>query len=163
MIHHHKPQCLVQKERITAFRVKVTVKGQNVNVCPGDIFLTTKHFVSKFGIVIHRYGSGGGGFFLMWEDLGRMFNNLFPACACVCESECHGIRLACYFQGQGHCKSSYDQQCDNFYCIVETADPFVTRLGLIVHYDKPECFMEKLDYCVQGQGHSKNLNECWSR
>ena len=25
------------------------------------------------------------------------------------ESECHAKRLICYFQGQGHCKSSYDQ------------------------------------------------------
>ena len=27
-----------EKNWITAFRVKVTVKGQNVNVCPDDIF-----------------------------------------------------------------------------------------------------------------------------
>ena len=39
-----------------------------------------KHFVSKLGIVLHYY-----------------------------ESECHAKRLICYFQGQGHCKSSYDQ------------------------------------------------------
>ena len=25
------------------------------------------------------------------------------------ESECHAKRLICYFQGQGHCESSYDQ------------------------------------------------------
>ena len=38
MIHHHKPECLVKKNWITAFRVKVTVKGQSVNVCPDGIF-----------------------------------------------------------------------------------------------------------------------------
>ena len=40
-----------------------------------------------------------------------------------------------------------------------TADPFATKLGLLVHYHKPECFTEKLDCCVQGQGHSK-ISKC---
>ena len=31
-IHHLRPECPVKKKRITAFRVKVTAKGQNVNV-----------------------------------------------------------------------------------------------------------------------------------
>ena len=44
-------------------------------------------------------------------------------------------------------------------CMFWTADPFATKLGLIVHYHKPECFMEKLDCCVQGQGHSK-ISKC---
>ena len=30
MIHHHKPGCLVKTNWITAFRVKATVKGQNL-------------------------------------------------------------------------------------------------------------------------------------
>ena len=34
---------------------------------------------------------------------------------------------------------------DNFYCIFLTTDSFATKLGLIVHYHKPECFMEKLN------------------
>ena len=38
------------------------------------------NIVSKLGIVMHHY-----------------------------ESECHAKRLLCYLQGQGHCKSSYDQ------------------------------------------------------
>ena len=53
---------------------------------------------------------------------------------------------------------------DKFYCIFWTADPFATKLGLIVHYNKPECFMEKFDCCVQGQGHKfQNVRECLSR
>ena len=40
MIHHQQLECPMKKrkEGITAFRVKVTVKGHNVNVCPEDIF-----------------------------------------------------------------------------------------------------------------------------
>ena len=39
------------------------------------------------------------------------------------------------------------------------------KLGMMVHYHRPECLMEKWDYCVQGQGHSsfQNVNECLSR
>ena len=48
-----------------------------------------------------------------------------------------------------------------FYCIFWTADPFAAKLGLILHYHKPECFMEKLDCCAQGEGHSKILKYDW--
>ena len=48
-----------------------------------------------------------------------------------------------------------------FWYIIWTADPFATKLGLIVHYRKPECFMEKLDCCVQSQGQSKILKCQW--
>ena len=48
---------------------------------------------------------------------------------------------------------------DHFYCIFWTADPFATKLGLIVHYHKPECPVEKWDYCIQG--HSKSSNCLW--
>ena len=37
MIHHHKPVSC-EKNWITAFKVQVTMKGQNVSVCPDDIF-----------------------------------------------------------------------------------------------------------------------------
>ena len=35
-----------------------------------------------------------------------------------------------------------------------------TKLGLVVQHHKPECSLEKLDYCIQGQGHSKG-SQCW--
>ena len=64
-----------EKNWITAFKVKVTVKGQNVNVCPDDILQTTEHCVTKLSIVMHHL-----------------------------EPECHVKRLVCYFQDQGHSK-----------------------------------------------------------
>ena len=48
---------------------------------------------------------------------------------------------------------------NNFYCIFCITDPFATKLGLIVHYYKLECFMEKLNCC--GQGHSIILKCQW--
>ena len=44
-----------EKKRITAFKVKVTVIGQNVNVCPDDIFYMLECFVIKLGIVMHHH------------------------------------------------------------------------------------------------------------
>ena len=88
------------------------------------------------------------------------------------ELECHAKRLVCCFQCQGHSKGSYDQNLSFVFnmahmiriCLSQysfwTADPFATKLGFIVHYHKPECPMKKLDYYLQGQGHSK-ISKCW--
>ena len=66
--------------RITAFKVKVTAKGQNVSVCSDDIFVDAKHFVNMVGIVMHHL-----------------------------EPECRAKRLVYCFQGQGHNKGPYDR------------------------------------------------------
>ena len=70
---------------------------------------------------------------------------------------CHAKRQDCYFQGQGHSseQSLIWSKYDSFYYIFWTADRFATKVCMIVHYYKPECLMEKVDCCVQGQGHSK--------
>ena len=68
------------KNWITAFKVKVTGKGQIVDVYPEDIFETAEPFVTELGIVMHHH------------ELG-----------------CHAKRFVCYFQGQGHSNGSYDQ------------------------------------------------------
>ena len=70
------------------------------------------------------------------------------------ELQCHAKRLICYFQGQGHFKSSYDQNMT-----ISTVS--FELLILLLHYHKLECFMEKLDCCVQGQGHSKISKWLW--
>ena len=43
------------KKWITAFKVKVTRKGQTINVYPDDIFYTAKHFVTQLDIVVHPH------------------------------------------------------------------------------------------------------------
>ena len=64
------------------------------------------------------------------------------------EPECYAKRLVCYFYGQGHSKGSYDH--GSFYYIFWTVDPFVIKLGLIVHYHKPVCIMMESDCCLCG-------------
>ena len=42
------------KKKKASFKVKVTVKGQNANVCP-DYLLSAKLMVTKLGIVMHHH------------------------------------------------------------------------------------------------------------
>ena len=72
----------------------------------------------------------------------------------------HAKRLTCYFQGQDHCKSSCDQNMTISTVSFEVLILLLPNL-VIVHYQKPECFMEKLDCCAQGQGHSKISKYQW--
>ena len=69
------------------------------------------------------------------------------------EAMYHAEKLVHYLQCQGHSEGLCNQNMTNFYCILYTAGPFATRLDLIVQHYKPECTVEKWDYCVQGQGH----------
>ena len=103
MIHHHKPECLIKKKWITVFKVKVTVKGQNVSVCPNDIF-------SRPNILSPNL--------VLW---------------CTIMSRVHAKRLVCYFRGQGHRKGSYDQNRTVAAISSELLIFFATKLGLIVH------------------------------
>ena len=58
-------------------------------------------------------------------------------------------------QCQGHSEGLYNQNFTIF-TLSSTAGSFSTKLGLLVQHHKPECSVEKLDYCVQGQGHSED-------
>ena len=105
-------------------------EGQNVYVCLDDIFHTTQHFVSKLGITMHHY-----------------------------EPECPAERFICYFQGQGHCKSSYDQNMT----ISTVSFELLTLLVLNFVW---ECIIINQivllrNCCVQGQGHSKTSKCRW--
>ena len=46
----------------------------------------------------------------------------------------------------------------SFYNIIWTVDSLATKLGLMIHHQKPECPMTKIGYCIQGQGHSEGQN-----
>ena len=35
--------------------------------------------------------------------------------------------------------------------IFSTAEPFVSKLGMLIHYHGPECYMKRLVYYFQGQ------------
>ena len=65
--------------------------------------------------------------------------------------------MAHYLQCQGH-----SEGLDKIYIIktqlyfaFEITAMFTTKGGFVTQHLKPECPVEKLDYCVEGQGHSK--------
>ena len=39
--------------------------------------------------------------------------------------------------------------------ISSTAEPFVTKLGMVMHHHRPECHARKYICCLQIQGHSE--------
>ena len=68
--------------------------------------------------------------------------------------ECHAKKLVHYSMSrsqQGLIESNFDY----LRCTFQTADWFATKFGLTVWHHKQECPVEKLDYCIQGQGPSK--------
>ena len=41
-------------------------------------------------------------------------------------------------------------------CTFCTAQPFVTKLGIMVYHHEPECLAERWVRCLQGQGHKED-------
>ena len=70
---------------------------------------------------------------------------------------CKRIGLLC--SSQGHSNGSYGQSMTVLTVSTELLILFAAKVGLIVQHHKPECPVEKWDYCVQGQGHSK-VSKC---
>ena len=111
MVHHQKSECPVEKKWITTLRIKVTAQGQNVNVCPDDIFCITKPFVSE-----------------TWDCDATLWVRV----------SCKKIYLL--FSRSRSLQELIWTKYDHFYRIFWTAGPFATKRGLMVHYHKPECF-----------------------
>ena len=68
-------------------------------------------------------------------------------------------KIVCYFQGQGHSKGTYEQKITLI--LYKTVDSLASKLGVMIHHQKPEYLVKKIDYCIQGQGHNKGaMNVC---
>ena len=185
------------KGRIIAFKVKVTVKGQNVSDCP-DIFYTAKHFVTKLDIVMphcepdcmlfSRLRSQQGlvwpnfdsFYYIFWTAdpfatrLGLIKRYHKPKCLMEKWDVVFKVKVTAKFHNVNECLSRWYHlnrwtfynhtwygdasllarlsskkidllfsrsrllqeliwsKYDNFYCIFWIADPFATKLGLII-------------------------------
>ena len=71
------------------------------------------------------------------------------------EVMCHAEKLVHFLQCQGHSKGLCNQDMTISVVCDFTSGPFATKLGLIVQHHKPECPVEKWDYCVQAHGHNE--------
>ena len=61
-------------------------------------------------------------------------------------------------RSQQRFKMSVNVCPDDIFWILEH---FVTKLGVVMQHHKPECPVKKLDYCIQGQGHSEGSKCQW--
>ena len=66
------------------------------------------------------------------------------------EAMCHSEKLVQYPQCQGHSRGLHNQNMTIFYYIFYTTGSFATKPSLIVQHHKPECPVEKWNYCVEG-------------
>ena len=128
-IHHYEPECFLEKKGLLHSRSR-------------SLWLV------KMSMFVQMISS---------KCLNVLLLNLVLWCIIMSQSACRkiGLLFSRLRSQQGLIWSKYD----SFYYIVWTADSFATKLGLIVHYYTPECHIEKLDFCVQGQGHSK-MSKC---
>ena len=110
IVHHYNPECPVANG-ITTFKVKVTMKVQNVSEC-----LSGWYFLNHSTFCYQVWYSDAAA----WS---RIMQKLFYCC--------------CYLQGQGHREGSYDQNLT--FCYINwTVDSLATKLGLMIHRQKPE-------------------------
>ena len=102
-----------------------------MNVCADDIFWTTEHFVTELGMVMQHMSRT-----VMWK-------NLFAICKVKLTTRAHITKIwLCLL---------YLLNC--WFCGNQTFS--------MVHHHKPEYLVEKLDYCIQGQGHSEFSRYQW--
>ena len=164
-MQHHEPECSAEKKIFAIFKVTATARAHMIKIWLFLLYFLYCRFlgnqtwwyiirsqchVKKNGLLhsgsrLHQRGKMLVFFQMISSEPPSI---LFP-----------NLVLWCIMQ------ELIWSKYDNFYSIFWTANPFATKLCLIVHYHKPECLMEKLDCCVQGQGHSKvsKCSECLSR
>ena len=155
------------------------------NVCP-DIFWTTEYFVTKPGIVMQHHkpechaeklvhcvqsqSQRGAYIIKIWSFLLHLLN-----CWLVCNQTCSITswsvlweKLDYCIQCQGRregskCRWTFVQMIFSLCvqsCLLNiswTAQPFFTKLGVVVYYHEVMCPTEKLVHYLQCQGHSKGL------
>ena len=62
------------------------------------------------------------------------------------EGKCHEEKLVFYLQCQSHSKGIYNPNMT--ICTISSKLLVATKLDLILQHHKPECSVEKLDYCI---------------
>ena len=174
----YKPECPCGKNWITALKVK------NVSeYLSGDIFWTTKHFVTKLGMVMlqnepecHAKQKLFAVFkvkvtpkvknvseFCFGEPQNILSPNLVWWCCRMSQSVTQNKNCLLSSRSWSQRGLILSKHYSDYY-IFWTADSLATRRGLMISHHRPECLVEKLDYCSQGQGHSKGSKcRCLSR
>ena len=130
-LHHHKPECPVKKKLDCCILSQGHSKGSKCQCLPRWYLLSCQTFCYQLGVFCDASSWAG----VSCKKIGLLFSRSRSQQGLIC--------------------SKYD----SFYYIFWTVDPFATKMGLVVHYHKPKCLMEKLECCVQGQGHHK-ISKC---
>ena len=151
-------QSVLWRNWIAVFKVKVTAKLQDVHdVCPDDIFRTAESFTTKLGMVV--------------SSRARVYFKIIGFC-------CQGNRRIMHIiiswivlwkdwiallwsssRSQERFGTPMNAHLDDASL---TAEPFVTKLGMVMRHHRPSCHTRRLVCYLQGQGHSEgSYNQIW--
>ena len=135
MIHHHKPESPVKKK-------DYCIQGQGHSEGSKCLCLSRWYLLNHQAIGFQIwYCDASLWVRVSWEMIDLLFSRL------------------------GSLQELIWSKYDNFYCIFCIADLFATKLGLIVHYPKRECFMEKnwIVVLVTVKANFQNVVDCLPR
>ena len=167
MVLYQVPECLVKKVGLLCSRSR-SRSWWNFkilkNVCPDNLFRTTESFISKLILVGHQKPECPlKGLVSCLQGQGHSKNFIWSNDdSLLCLLNCWSLCNQNWFDGIGWivfckdwvillCSSSRSQQRLNISVNVHldiflTAEPFVTKLGMVMHHHGPECHAKRLVY-----------------
>ena len=128
MVQHHKVDCPLKRlDCSVVVKVKVTGKVKNSSDCSSQ-----RYFLNRWTFCNQTwYGDAPSWTRVLYKKIDLLFSS-------------SGSQWGLIW-------SNYDSFCYIFW----TIDSLAANLGLMTRHHMPECLVKKLDYCIQGQCHSK--------
>ena len=147
-----------KKRWIAVFKVKVTVKDQNVSECFPDISSEPPFRCREIGLLSSRSWSQRGVIWSKYDCFCYIFGTAGP----------FAIRLGFmvfYYKAEclvkkkkriAVCKVKVTAELQT---VIWTAETFITKFGMVMHHHLPECHAKRFVCCLQSQGHSKGSSK----
>ena len=132
VMHHREPEYL--SKRLVCCSLGHSQGSYNQNMTFWYIFWTADPFATKLGLMAHHH-----------------------------KVDCLVKRLDCCFwsrsRSQKRCRIPVNVHLDD---ISSSAQPSVTKLGMVIQHHEPKCYARKFVSCLQVQGHSEgSYNQIW--
>ena len=119
VMHHYEPDCL-PKYLFAVIKFKVTVKDHIYNQNMLSVFWSADPFATKLGLMSHH------------QKIDYLVKRL-DCCVVIKVKVTQKV------------KNSIEFHLDN---ISSTAEPLVTKLGMVMHHQRPECYARRLVCCL---------------
>ena len=151
----------------------------STNVCPDNIFWATEHFITKLDIVMHYHEPEWRDWFAVFKVKVTVKASYSRIMIFHCLLNCWSFCNKTWFNGISWIVFSFLfqffflERLDYFVvfevkvkqrfkiwmnvhldALFSTAEPFVTKLGIVMQHHGPECHAERLFCYFLGEGHN---------